>query len=965
MIEPLRGAAAWSEAARLGRPVVVVGNGPSAADLPAGAVPEEAVIVRTNAFFFEDTRRYGSRVDGIFWAVARRWLQLGFQAAIAEQAYDFGTFFTPVGVARETLPPFRAEAAELARLLQPRMSHFDLLRAEPIIAGFLAAPRERVRPMLPTQGLQAVATMLAFGFRDIRIAGMDLYQADQRYVHAVPDFIRDMTAPVHLSGGYEAAQHGLETDLGFLTALRVAFPLARISCLSPSSYTARLLPLAPVSARAAASAGPVPAGFESRLRMLCGAPFGPVPAAPQPEAEAAGLAGGVAQLDARRALLWAWRPEQPTAWRSVLIEGASGLRERLRPDQKVHELELACLGDGRHGRILDLAWLAERVGPPPWRFTDVTSGLPLHGSPLDPREALRWPRPDPREIRLVTDPAAPASAEASGDVVAMPDGEGRLRCDIKDGPTRMLRPARPDLAGQVAALRHSFPGVPIRWQPAPGALTPAALAALAQEIGPRLGDLLAMAAEGMLIGLPVPAQDQIKAALMLQTTLFILGEGHPRDGFGGLLDRVPAAQRLPLSVGIGLLDMLGETPGGAALLIGLPELLQAGEMLMPRLLAMARAGEKQVFVSVPCWPAGGARARDLLHRLGAAGGTAIATDLGVADALRAALPGLPLRVAEAPPATWRAIYPRPARPDGRRSIGLLVAEADRATLDLVADAVWALPAEARQRLDLLVLPLGGQAGPAEAEAAGIASTDAVPVANPSAEVMAALDAGILMGSASGFPPALSHAAALDLPLLLAQPAGFAAQGTAPPVLGLDAALAAALAGHGEAGALQAPATEGSTAALLAAIADVPRHAAAAFLTGQDSLAAASPTEDDAADLEIRAYLGTSGEGSTVTLRLFNRSPHAWVRAGRSGRGATHLDVAFHSNEPGHSNEQGTTLVRHTLPLLADLPPGSEWAADFPMPKGLAGRSCTFTLSLLRGAMGRRRLFGPVQIRRAP
>jgi hypothetical protein len=237
------------------------------------------------------------------------------------------------------------------------------------------------------------------------------------------------------------------------------------------------------------------------------------------------------------------------------------------------------------------------------------------------------------------------------------------------------------------------------------------------------------------------------------------------------------------------------------------------------------------------------------------------------------------------------------------------------------------------------------------------------------EVIAALDAGILMGSASGFPPALSHAAALGLPLLLAQPAGFAAQGTAPPVLGLDAALAAALASNGsfsgEAGALQAPAAEGGTAALLAAIADVPRQAAAAFLAGQASLTAASEPEDDAADLEIRAYLGTSGEGSTVTLRLFNRSPHSWVRAGRSGRGATHLDMAFHSNDPGHSGGPGAALVRHTVPLLTDLPPGSEWTADFPMPKGLAGRSCTFTLSMLRGAMGRRRLFGPVQIRRAP
>ncbi|MBU8547290.1 MULTISPECIES: hypothetical protein [Roseomonadaceae] len=964
MIEPLRGAAAWSEAARLGRPVVVVGNGPSAADLPAGAVPEEAVIVRTNAFFFEDTRRYGRRVDGIFWAVARRWLQLGFQAAIAEQVYEFGTFFTPVDVARETLPPFRTEAAELTRQLQPRMSHFDLLRAEPIIAGFLAAPRERVRPMLPTQGLQAVATMLAFGFRDIRIAGMDLYQADQRYVHAVPDFIRDMTAPVHLSGGYEAAQHGLETDLGFLTALRVAFPLARISCLSPRSYMAKLLPLASPSARPGASAGPAPASFESRLRMLCGAPFGQMPAAePQAGSAEPGLAGGVAQLDVRRALLWAWRPEQPTAWRSILIEGAAGLRERLRPDQKVHELELACLGDGRHGRILDLAWLAERVGPPPWRFTDVASGLPLHGSPLDPREALRWPRPDPREIRLVTDPAAAApggvSGGASGDILAVPDGEGRLRCDTEDGPTCLLRPALPGLAGQVAALQHAFPNVPVRWQPAPGTLHPAALAALVQATGPRLGDLLAMAAEGMLVGLPATAQDQIKAALMLQSTLFILGEGHVRDGFGGLLDQVSAAQRLPLSVATGLLSVLGETPGGGALLIGLPDLLQGGEMLMPRLLAMARGGEKHVFVAVPGWPSGGARARDLLHRLGAAGGTAIATDLGVADALRVALPGLPLRVAEAPPAAWHALCLRPAHADARRTIGLLVAEADRATLDLVADAVWALPAGDRQRLDLLVLPLGGQAGPAEAEAAGIASAETVPVANPSAEVMAALEVCILMGSASGFPPALSHASALGLPLLLAQPAGFASQGTAPPVLGLDAALAAALAGGGEAGVLRAPAAEGSTAALLAAMADVPRQAAAAFLAGQASLAVGNQPEEDATDLEIRAYFGTSGEGSTVTLHLFNRSPHTWLRAGRSGCGATHLDMAFHSGDPG------AALVRHTLPLLADLPPGGDWTAAFPMPKGLAGRSCTFTLSLLRGAMRRRRLFGPVQIRRVP
>lgn len=446
-LPPLRGLEDWHRSTH--RPVLLVGNGPSANTVDPRRLPQDPVVVRCNAFLFEPDYVFGDRVDGFFWAVARRWLQVAVTLASERRDYGFGTFFSPVAVAREGLYALRGEAAWLAATLEPRLSHFDILRAHPGIGPWFAQRDQRRRPGLPTQGMQALATLLCLGFRDIHVTGIDFYQSTrQRYAFAYPAVVQEMTAPVHLTPGYEGKYHSIRLDIEFFLALRQHFPDAAIRCLSEDSFFANITAISPpVGGRRLGTARRKDhAGFTTALRTALHAPFG------GPD----GMVGEVAQAGPDKLLVWAWRPEEPAQRRPVEIR-VNGTKVRTMPASRpLFELELGCIGDASHGFVVSRAALLAEHGRGPIEFLDALTGRRLTHGMVAPFATLRTDRASWAETILVggaalsaEERAAMARRAAIDEVFVVPAGS--------DGPGRALRAALAHSWPEAAALHGAIP----------------------------------------------------------------------------------------------------------------------------------------------------------------------------------------------------------------------------------------------------------------------------------------------------------------------------------------------------------------------------------------------------------------------------------------------------------------------------------------------------------------------------
>lgn len=207
------------------RPVLIVGNGPSAAEPFVERIPENPVIFRMNWFFLEDVCTYGRRVDGFFWSVNTPALQNELAAVIARREYEIDAFFSPMRAVRET-----NDGATLDERFRPDFDHWAVIAAEPVFA------REFMGRPLPTQGFQVLAFALALGFREIHLSGIDLYASTtRRYGYQIPDRIARQLKPKDVNPGYEDA-HTLDRDISFFQTCREQFPDANLYALSDSPF---------------------------------------------------------------------------------------------------------------------------------------------------------------------------------------------------------------------------------------------------------------------------------------------------------------------------------------------------------------------------------------------------------------------------------------------------------------------------------------------------------------------------------------------------------------------------------------------------------------------------------------------------------------------------------------------------------------------------------------------------------
>ena len=209
------------------RPLVIAGNGPSAALPPHRRLPADPVVFRMNWFFLESHYHFGSHVDAWFFSVPNQTLEESIAQEIRTGRYQVDRLLSPM-----QLPSGRDGDGWGAQLLGAgvdQQDHWAAISRHPRLAR-----RFMSRPGLPTTGLQALGFALAVGFRDIYLSGIDLYESKEaRYGYTVTDQVAAALMAKDVTPGYESA-HSIDSDLAFLQACLAEFPDARVHNLSES-----------------------------------------------------------------------------------------------------------------------------------------------------------------------------------------------------------------------------------------------------------------------------------------------------------------------------------------------------------------------------------------------------------------------------------------------------------------------------------------------------------------------------------------------------------------------------------------------------------------------------------------------------------------------------------------------------------------------------------------------------------
>jgi lipopolysaccharide biosynthesis glycosyltransferase len=209
------------------RPLVIAGNGPSAALPPQHRLPADPVVFRMNWFFLESHYHFGSHVDAWFFSVPNQTLEKSLAQEIRTGRYTVDRLLSPM-----QLPSGRdgdGWGNQLLDVSVEQQDHWAVVSRHPRLAR-----RFMSRPGLPTTGLQALGFALALGFREVYLSGIDLYEsAEARYGYTVTDTVAAALTAKDLSPGYESA-HSIDTDLGFLQACLTEFPDAGVHNLSES-----------------------------------------------------------------------------------------------------------------------------------------------------------------------------------------------------------------------------------------------------------------------------------------------------------------------------------------------------------------------------------------------------------------------------------------------------------------------------------------------------------------------------------------------------------------------------------------------------------------------------------------------------------------------------------------------------------------------------------------------------------
>jgi Glycosyl transferase family 8/Alpha-2,3-sialyltransferase (CST-I) len=209
------------------RPLLIVGNGPSATLPPHHKIPSDVVIFRMNWFFLESHYHFGSHVDAWFFAIPNKLLEASLSDEIRTGRYTVERLCSPM-----QLPSSREGDRWANQMLDVNLKQYDhwaVISRHPRLARYFMS-----RPGLPTTGMQALGFGLGLGFREVYLSGIDLYESKEaRYGYTISQQVAAGLLEKDMRPGYEDA-HSIDVDLSFLQAALAEFPDADVYSLSES-----------------------------------------------------------------------------------------------------------------------------------------------------------------------------------------------------------------------------------------------------------------------------------------------------------------------------------------------------------------------------------------------------------------------------------------------------------------------------------------------------------------------------------------------------------------------------------------------------------------------------------------------------------------------------------------------------------------------------------------------------------
>ncbi|WGW12837.1 glycosyltransferase [Saxibacter everestensis] len=230
-----------SFAADVSRPLLVVGNGPSACFPAYDRIPANPVVFRLDWFFTESHYHFGRHVDAFFHAEPNAGLELKLADEIRSGRYTVDRL----------LSPLRLQSTRTGEQHGNALLTLGLTEADPwaLIAGHPRLARHFMGSMRPSAALQALGFGLAAGFRKIYLSGIDLFEhKDARYGRSLSqETAKAAGHPDRISGHGVDSGHDIDFDLAFAKSCLLEFPDAEIVNLGEQRHLRQLIPPAPRS----------------------------------------------------------------------------------------------------------------------------------------------------------------------------------------------------------------------------------------------------------------------------------------------------------------------------------------------------------------------------------------------------------------------------------------------------------------------------------------------------------------------------------------------------------------------------------------------------------------------------------------------------------------------------------------------------------------------------------------------
>lgn len=252
------------------RPILIAGNGPSLSAIDYTRLPKDVFIWRVNNFYFEEKYWLGKEVDALYMGGHPRVIQSftnTLMTVLTRREYGVKTF---VG-RTDNLFKINSHYFPILDVRKAFITNRD-------ISNFMTLAH--MPPgILPTSGILSIFAAIAFGYKEIYLAGIDLYAGANRYAYPIGANHAKIVGIPSGATGYFEAFHGQDADLRGLN-FALSMPGVSISTVCPSSPIGERVGLAPVIGEAWYTPEDKPEGY---IRDFVPIPKVPSKAPPKPK----------------------------------------------------------------------------------------------------------------------------------------------------------------------------------------------------------------------------------------------------------------------------------------------------------------------------------------------------------------------------------------------------------------------------------------------------------------------------------------------------------------------------------------------------------------------------------------------------------------------------------------------------------------------------------------------------------